>query len=158
MAQPLSIPFHKQQAAGYCLPACVQMVLAHQQIIRSQADLATQLGVRASLGTPTRSVLGLASDQLRVVYGEGTEATLQKWLALSWPVIAFVQAGELSYWQGESFQHAVVVVGLEGNTVWLLDPDIDETVIAVDLDEFMLAWLGMDYLYAVIYQETYDNQ
>jgi ABC-type bacteriocin/lantibiotic exporter with double-glycine peptidase domain len=157
MAQPLSIPFHKQQAAGYCLPACVQMVLAYQQIDRSQTDLATELKVRASLGTPTRSVLGLASEQLRVVYGEGIEATLQKWLALSLPVIVFVQAGELSYWQGELFQHAVVVVGLVGNTVWLLDPDMDEIAIAVDLDEFMLAWLGMDYLYAVIYHETDNN-
>ena len=134
------------------------MVLAYQQIDRSQADLATELKVRASLGTPTRSVLDLASEQLRVVYGEGIEATLQKWLALSLPVIVFVQAGELSYWQGELFQHAVVVVGLVGNTVWLLDPDMDETAIAVDLDEFMLAWLGMDYLYAVIYQETDDDR
>lgn len=158
MAQPLSIPFHKQQAAGYCLPACVQMVLAYQQIIRSQPDLAMQLGVRSSLGTPTRSVLGLASNQLRVVYGERTESTPQKWLALSLPSVAFVQVGELSYWQGESFQHAVVVIGLEDNAVWLLDPDMDETAIAVDLDEFMLAWSGMDYLDAVIYQVGVDDR
>ena len=34
--------------------------------------------------------------------------------------------------------------------VWLLDPDVDAAPIAVPVDEFMLAWSGMDYLYAVV--------
>jgi ABC-type bacteriocin/lantibiotic exporter with double-glycine peptidase domain len=87
------------------------------------------------------------------VYEEGTVARLKEGFEAAIPVIAFVQSSELSYWQGESFQHAVVIVGLEDHSIWLLDPDMDEKIIEVSVDEFLLAWLGMDYLYAAIYRE-----
>ena len=43
MAKPLPVPFFKQNETGYCLTACVQMVLAFQDISRSQDVLAKQL-------------------------------------------------------------------------------------------------------------------
>ena len=153
MAQPLSVPFHRQKAIGYCLPACVQMVLAYHQVNLSQEEVARQLGLIEGLGAPTRSVQRLAVNDLRVVYAEGTAADLKSWLDAAIPLIAFVQSGEFAYWQGESFQHAVVIIGLQGDTISLLDPDRDEQVIEVPVEEFQLAWLGMDYLYAAIYRE-----
>jgi hypothetical protein len=56
MAQPLSVPFHRQKAAGYCLPACAQMVLAYQQVSYTQEELAQQLGLIEAFGVPTRSI------------------------------------------------------------------------------------------------------
>jgi ABC-type bacteriocin/lantibiotic exporter with double-glycine peptidase domain len=150
MAKPLSVPFFKQNEIGYCLAACVQMVLAFQDISRSQAVLAKQLKMKPSLGIPTRNIQRLISDKVNVVYEEGTVARLQRWLDDGLPVIAFVQAGEFSHWRGEFFQHAVVVIAIEEATVWLLDPDKDATPIVVPTDEFMLAWSGMDYLYAAV--------
>jgi ABC-type bacteriocin/lantibiotic exporter with double-glycine peptidase domain len=150
MAKPLSVPFFKQNETGYCLAACVQMVLAFQDISRSQDALAKRLKMKPSLGIPTRNVRYLASDKINVVYEEGTLAHLKKWLDDDLPVIAFVQAGEFTHWRGEFFQHAVVVIAIKEATVWLFDPDKDEAPISVSADEFMLAWLGMDYLYAVV--------
>lgn len=150
MAQPLPVPFYKQQAVGYCLPACAQMVLAYQGISHSQDELARESNLKPGLGTPTRNIQRLASPEIKVVYEEGTLEQVQTWLGKGFPVIAFVQAGELSHWQGEFFQHAVVIVGLGNDMVWLLDPDMSSDPIAISTDELMLAWLGMDYLYAAL--------
>lgn len=150
MAQPLPVPFYKQQAVGYCLPACAQMVLAYQGISHSQDELARESNLKPGLGTPTRNIQRLASPEIKVVYEEGTLEQVQTWLGMGIPVIAFVQAGELSYWQDESFQHAVVIIGLEKDMAWLLDPDTNGNPIAIPTNELMLAWSGMDYLYAVL--------
>lgn len=150
MAQPLPVPFYKQQAVGYCLPACAQMVLAYQGISHSQDELARESNLKPGLGTPTRNIQRLASPEIKVVYEEGTLEQVQTWLGMGIPVIAFVQAGELSHWQDESFQHAVVIIGLEKDMAWLLDPDTNGNPIAIPTNELMLAWSGMDYLYAVL--------
>ncbi|MBE7469862.1 MAG: hypothetical protein DPW09_20670 [Anaerolineae bacterium] len=42
MSNSLPIPHRPQLADGYCLPACVQMVLAYWGIERDQAELAVQ--------------------------------------------------------------------------------------------------------------------
>ncbi len=150
MAQPLPVPFYKQQAVGYCMPACAQMVLAYQDISYSQDELAKVLNLKPGLGTPTRNIQRLASPEIKAVYEEGTLEQVQTWLGMGIPVIAFVQAGELSHWRDEFFQHAVVIVGLEKDMVWLLDPDTNGNPIAIPTNELMLAWSGMDYLYAVL--------
>lgn len=150
MAQPLPVPFYKQQAVGYCLPACAQMVLAYQGISHSQDELARESNLKPGLGTPTRNIQRLSSPEIKVVYEEGTLEQVQTWLGMGIPVIAFVQAGELSHWRDESFQHAVVIIGLEKDMVWLLDPDTNGNPIAIPTNELMLAWSGMDYLYAVL--------
>jgi ABC-type bacteriocin/lantibiotic exporter with double-glycine peptidase domain len=126
------------------------MVLAYQNQSHSQDDLAQRLNLRISLGAPTSAVKRLASDELRVIYGEGSLPFLQNWLNNGVPIIVFVQAGELSYWAGEAFQHAVVVIGVDEDSVWLLDPDQTERPIGVTADEFLLAWSEMDYLCAVL--------
>jgi ATP-binding cassette, subfamily F, member 3 len=69
------------------------------------------------------------------------------------PLITMIQAGELLHWQGELFQHAVVVIGYDDANVWLLDPAVPSSPIAVSMDEFMLAWGEMDYRYAVMKPE-----
>lgn len=150
MAKRLSVPYHKQNEPGFCLAACAQMVLDFQGIFRPQDVLAEQLHVKPSLGAPTRNIRRLATDKIAVIYEEGSWERLQALIASGLPVITFVQAGEFAHWQGEIFQHAVVVIGLEESTVWFLDPDIDAMPVSVPVDEFMLAWSGMDYLCASI--------
>jgi len=150
MAQPLSVPYHPQKGEGDCLAACAQMVLAYFDIIRSQEQLARQLQVRPALGAPAPNIRRLASQQLDVDYGEGTLEQIADWLARSIPVIVFVQAGELPRWREERFQHAVVIVGLTEDSIWLLDPEGDPQPEAVPVEAFLLAWSGMDYLHAVV--------
>jgi ABC-type bacteriocin/lantibiotic exporter with double-glycine peptidase domain len=150
MARRLSVPYYPQSEPGNCLAACAQMVLAFQGIFRPQDKLSRQLGIKPSLGAPARNIRKIASDEVVVTFEEGSLDRLQRWLDSSIPLIAFVQGEELPYWEGEYFQHAVVIVEIEESTVWLLDPDTDANPIAVPVDDFQLAWLGMDYLYAAV--------
>lgn len=150
MAKYLSVPFYPQRDEGYCLPVSVQMALAFQGIPESEENIAGRLKVKPGLGAPARNICFLASEKIEVIYGEGILTDLQNQLHLEIPIIVFVQTGELSYWRGESFQHAIVVVGIEGDFIWLLDPAYTESVVKLSVHEFILAWLEMDYLYAVV--------
>lgn len=102
------------------------------------------------MGAPTRNIRRMTSKEISVIYEEGTLTHIKHHLESGKPIIAFVQAGELTYWQSETFQHAVVVIGYDDGVVWILDPDGEADPISVTEDEFMLAWIGMDYLYAVL--------
>ncbi len=117
MGNILQVPHYRQKANGYCLPACVQMALAYQNISRSQEAVGRKLGIRLPLGIPTSHITKLASSRLAITYEEGTLEKIEHWLNQAVPVIVFVQAGELPHWSGHRFQHAIVVVGLEAQTV-----------------------------------------
>ena len=80
-------------------------------------------------------------------------ADLENLLAQQIPVIVFIQAGELAHWIGEKFQHAVVVIGIENDIVWIIDPAISSST-SVSVDEFLLAWSEMDYRFASIADTT----
>jgi ABC-type bacteriocin/lantibiotic exporter with double-glycine peptidase domain len=111
MPRQLPVPYFPQKNKGYCLAACAQMVLGYWGIVADQDKLAYQLGVEPGVGVPARRIRRLASKSLGVIYESGEWESLQEWLAKGLPVIAAIQAGELSYWQGDYFQHAVVVIG-----------------------------------------------
>jgi len=150
MVKRLSVPFHRQIDTGYCLAACAQMVLEYQGLNFAQEYLAQLLVVKPGLGTPTFQIQRLTILPIKVIYEEGDLNTLQEWVRQNYPVITFVQAGELFHWSGELFQHAVVVIGVEQDGLWLLDPDMTAEPVSVAVDEFMLAWVEMGYLYAVL--------
>jgi ABC-type bacteriocin/lantibiotic exporter with double-glycine peptidase domain len=108
-------------------------------------------GTHPQTGTPYSRIARLRSADIDVAYhkASGLEE-LGTWLARELPVIAFVQMRELPYWQGHWSQHAVVVVGIDQATVYLLDPATHDQARAVSCGDFMLAWEEMDLAYAVI--------
>ncbi|WP_231911265.1 C39 family peptidase [Candidatus Promineifilum breve] len=126
------------------------MVLAYSGTFRNQEELAVQLGVQPYLGAPARNIHRLAESTNQVITESGALETLGEWLNNDVPVIAFVQAGELPYWRGQQLQHAVVIVGIDQETVWILDPDTGLEPVSVGLDDFMLAWSELDNLCAII--------
>ena len=146
----LDVPHHPQERDGYCLPACVQMVLGHLGIPCAQEQLARKLDVLRPLGAPASNVLRLHSDVLDVTFTSGNLGDLHTQLAQGNPPIVFVQAGELPHWQGCVSQHAIVVVGLDEQTVQILDPAADPSPIRVPIGDFLLAWSELDYIYAVL--------
>jgi ABC-type bacteriocin/lantibiotic exporter with double-glycine peptidase domain len=150
MPQPILLPYHPQQADGYCLAACAQMVLHYWGIVVDQNELGDKLGVITGVGAPASRITRLASHQITPFYGVGEWETLQTWLDQAIPVIVMLQVGELSYWQGEEFPHAVVIVSYNATHVWMLDPAALPEPIPVSMDEFMLAWGELDYRYAVL--------
>ncbi len=63
--------------------------------------------------------------------------------------IAFVNTACLSYWP-EATRHAVVVVGLDAERVYLNDPFFDAAPQYTSRLEFELAWDEFDNAYAVL--------
>ena len=150
MAANLSLPHKPQKGDGYCLPACIQMVLAYLGISRSQEAIGKALGLNPPFGTRHSNIKKLASSTIKIIYEAGTLEDIRSWLNQGAPIIVFVQAGELSHWLGHYFQHAVVVVGIEGQTVYIMDPALSTGPTAIEQEVFILAWSGMDYYYATL--------
>lgn len=151
MGKLLPVPHFPQKADGYCLPACVQMVWGYWGVAASQDEIAGLLGMRHYFGVPMSQVKRLETSKLSVVFAQGTARELKIWLGEGVPAIVFLQAGELPYWQGEIFQHAVVIVGMDEQFIWLLDPAlIDSAPVPTPWGDFMLAWGEMDYSFAAI--------
>ncbi len=112
MSKILSVPHHPQLNDGYCLPACVQMVLGYWNIERDQAGLAKVLGLIPGAGVPGNRVKTLASKKLNVYYGSGELGDLEATLDQEFPPIVLVNTGELPYWQ-QVTAHAVVLLGVD---------------------------------------------
>jgi ABC-type bacteriocin/lantibiotic exporter with double-glycine peptidase domain len=149
MSKNLAIPHYPQLADGYCLPACVQMILAYQGIQRDQIDIAQQLKTNPQAGTPGPRLRLLASSDLKVTYEEGIITDLELALKRGIPPIALVFTGELPYWN-RSFAHAVVVLSIEDDVVLLHDPGLAQGNSLVSLGDFHLAWDEMGNLFGLI--------
>lgn len=150
---------HKPQIAnGYCLPACLQMVLAYFRLSRSQKALARALGLTDNLGVPYSRLRQLTFPKISISIAEGTLDDVVQFIAQDIPVIAFINSGDLSYQRDDEtstsvIQHAVVIVDVDEQGVHIMDPAIEHGPIIVPELEFMLAWSLMDYEYAVLIKE-----
>lgn len=152
MAPILALSHSRQKHLGYCLPACVEMVLTYLGISRSQEALAKTMNTTLNVGTPRSNIKNLTSRRLAVIYDEGNMADIHTWLDRELPVIVFVQAKELPVWRGQDFKHAVVVVGLDDEMIYLMDPALENGPTPTPIDDFQLAWDEMDNYYATLTQ------
>jgi ABC-type bacteriocin/lantibiotic exporter with double-glycine peptidase domain len=135
------------------LPACVEMVLAHWGLKRTQAQLAAQLGTDPVVGTPCSRVLRLRLPSFSIAYQQADLDDIRRWLHQNIPVIALVQTSELAYWSRRS-AHAVVIVGARETTVWLHDPAFERAPISVPAADFELAHDAMDNRVVLIRPEA----
>lgn len=147
---PLNVPHYPQADDGYCLPACIQMVLAYLGLSSTQGSLARKLDVRLPLGAPASNVTRLCSDTLDVKFTSGDLDDLRAYLNQGHPPIVFVQAGEFPHWRGHVSQHAVVVVGADEQSVYVLDPAAGADPIPVPTGDFLLAWSELGYICAIL--------
>lgn len=85
MPKILTVPHYQQLADGYCLPACVQMVLSYWGINREQPDLAKELKMVPQAGTPGSRLKLLSSPDLDVVYQSGNLSDLKDALNVGIP-------------------------------------------------------------------------
>ena len=149
MSNILPVPHQLQLADGYCLPACVQMVLSYLGIEREQADLSNQLQMVPGAGTPGDRVRLLASDTLEVFYGQGELADLEAALNRGVAPIVLLHTGELPHW-ALATAHAVVLLGIDEDVAVINDPGMTEAAIRVPLGDFELAWDEMANLYVLL--------
>ncbi len=98
---------------------------------------------------PARNVRRLSSLGVTVSFGSTTLSQLRQNLLDGIPSIVFVSTEVLPYHDRVSF-HAVVIVGLSEETVYINDPAFEAAPQAIPMGYFMLAWSDFDYLYATI--------
>jgi ABC-type bacteriocin/lantibiotic exporter with double-glycine peptidase domain len=126
------------------------MVLAFQGVEMSEETLCDSLGTQLA-GTEVWNILSL--DQhvtgCRVELGSLSVERLEEAIAAGIPPIAFVATGPLQYWERETL-HAVVVVEVATEEIWINDPAFAEKARAVPRAEFLAAWSELDFLAAVV--------
>jgi ABC-type bacteriocin/lantibiotic exporter with double-glycine peptidase domain len=144
----LLVPHRTQRQQADCLAACAAMVLEYLGQPADYARLVALLDVR-DFGAPSSNIRRLAQLGLSVSFCQGVQADLQAHLLRGEPCIVFVRTGELPYWS-EDTGHAVVLVGLDDDHVYLNDPAFVQAPQSASLGDFLLAWLEFDYDYAVV--------
>jgi hypothetical protein len=100
-------------------------------------------------GTSGRNFSHLAQIGVEVVYRTGAMSTLDEIIGSGRPCIALVRSGLLSYWS-YSTDHAVVVVGIDDNAIYINDPAFVQSPMQVTRLEFDLAWMEFDYRYCIM--------
>ncbi len=113
------------------------MVLAYLGRELKESQVAKRLR-SYSFGTPAPNVRYLESLGLSVTYGPISLSRLRAHLENDVPCIVFVQANDLPHSNSEGF-HAVVVVGVGEQIIYINDPALDAGPQFVPLDYFMLA-------------------
>lgn len=141
---------HRQQIQqADCLAACAAMVLTYLQIPVDYRNLLKLLNIR-DFGTSFQNLHNLERLGLHVLVTEGDMVGLERWLVQGLPSIVAVSTSELtSYWISDT-DHAVVVIGIDEEIVYLHDPDQIDGLQQVTRTEFESAWLEQDYWCAVI--------
>ncbi len=66
------------------------------------------------------------------------------------PDLILLRTRELPYWQGMDLYHSVVLVGYDDKHLYLNDPNFENVPLSVLVGDFELAWLEMNYRYAVL--------
>lgn len=146
----LKLPLITQSTDGYCLQSCVQMVLTLWNDNVSERELSRLFGA-TEYGTPSSHVTRLSQRGYKVEYRTATIQEAKQWLAQRIPLIAFVNTEFLEYWDGwDATRHAVVIVGIDEQKVYLNDPAFDTAPQIASLDGFLAAWAEMDEVVAVI--------
>ncbi|MEK7442691.1 MAG: C39 family peptidase [Chloroflexota bacterium] len=144
----LSVPHLQQNKNGECVAACSAMALAHIGKIVAYKRLVALLEITEA-GTASSKIKNLEQLDVVVVYKQGTFSEIQSRLDSNHPCIVFVQTRELPYWS-EDTGHALLVVGLDDDSVYVNDPAFPDAPIQISRGDFDLAWLEFDELYAVL--------
>jgi uncharacterized protein YvpB len=100
----------------------------------------------------------LRSWSFRVEYSRGNLETLRQHLEAGRPIIVPVDTELLPYWvtrrdvsaAEQITDHAVVVVGMDEENIYVNDPDFEAAPQAVELGRFYDAWQHFALRYAVI--------
>lgn len=140
----------QQRKLGECLAACTMMVLDYFDASISYQRLLRILRVRQSEGTPFYNIQELSKQGISVIDGHGTIIELYNYLNDGRPCIVSVQTAELPHWQHMRSQHALVVVGMDEENVYVNDPEFSQAPIRVPTGDSLLAWMEQEERYAVL--------
>ncbi len=109
------------------------------------------LRIQTGVGAPLPQIQNLDKLGFTVLFQRN--ASLRDLYALlenGWPSIVGVQTGEFPHWNHLPSRHAVVVVGMDSNFVYINDPEMPNAPLQVSIGDFDLAWFEQDQCYAVL--------
>ena len=144
----LHVSHRKQSQRADCLAACAAMVLDYIECPCSYQRLVDLLNIKL-IGAPSSNILQLARLGVSVVHNAGSLEELESQIAQGRPCIVFLDTGELPYWSEATF-HAVVVVGMDDEYVYVNDQAFDQAPQVATWGDFDLAWIARGYTYAVV--------
>jgi ABC-type bacteriocin/lantibiotic exporter with double-glycine peptidase domain len=144
----LPVPHLEQSADGDCLPTCIAMILAYLHEPVDVARIARLLDTE-EFGSIASRIHRLADWEYAVIYQSGSLAMLHDLIAAATPPIVFVWTGDLPYWTVNT-PHAIVILGLDDDTVWVNDPAFSAAPQTIPVGDFLLAWAEFDNRYAAI--------
>lgn len=107
------------------------------------------LKIDPQIGTPASNIRNLSALGVTVLYAQGKFEDIVACLRSGHPCIAFVNTGELPYWN-ETTGHALVVIGVDDESVFVNDPAFRESPKVISQGDFLLSWLEADDYYALI--------
>ncbi|MCB0061067.1 MAG: peptidase C39 family protein [Caldilineaceae bacterium] len=145
----LPVKHVQQPRIGECLPACAAMVLDYIGVSVRYRRLLRILEVIPNTGTASFKIRNLSQIGVNVLYEQGTLNRLHHQLLNNHPCIVFVRTVELPY-RNDDTDHALVVAGMDEQSIYLHDPESPTAPTKVSLGDFDLAWLERDELYAVL--------
>jgi len=145
------LPVHhrQQREPGECLAACALMLLDFIRVSVAYDRLLKLLEVDRGVGTPSYKIRNLTKLNISVTYEQGTLNHLHQHLLQGRPCIAFVKTADLPHWDA-NVDHAVVVVGMDDDYIYLHDPEFEIAPLLTPIGDFDLAWLARGELYAVL--------
>ena len=148
----LSVPHVKDTRQGECLAACAFMAFRYLGMTVKYDRLRHLLGILPGYGAPFSNIERLATQfAVEVTYkNEGSLPDIYQFLQAGWPVLTGINTRELPHWAGVATQHAVVVVGMADDRVFVNDPGFAQAPLAVSMGDFDLAWLAQGEAYAAI--------
>jgi ABC-type bacteriocin/lantibiotic exporter with double-glycine peptidase domain len=146
----LPVSHWKQRQQADCLVACAAMILDYLQIPVNYEQLMRWLRTMP-IGTFFRNLRHLESTlRLSVTVGYGNIQTLRSHLETGLPIIVSVNTQLFTYWNNQETIHAVVVIGIEEDKIYVNDPAFEDAPKEISLTEFGAAWFEEKELYAVI--------
>jgi hypothetical protein len=125
------------------------MVLDYLNVPIAYSAIITQLHLQPGVGGPFRNLRHLEALGVEVLIKHGELGALRSQLENNLPAIVLVDTAQLSYW-AEGTSHAVVVVGIEDDLIYLNDPAFPDAPKIISVNEFELAWIDLDQFYALI--------
>lgn len=135
----MNVPHFQQELDYSCLPACVRMVLAYYGDQRPEPELRRLLKTRFTGTSPANVMLRLPDIGYGAVVVEASRSLLRRRIAAGEPCIAHVWTSPLPHWD-EGAVHAVVVVDISEESVWINDPILNSGPTAIPQDAFLKAW------------------
>lgn len=148
----LTVPHIPQRNSADCLAACAAMLLAAIDKDVPYPQLLRILNVQ-SYGTSARNLHYLSQVGVDIVYREGSLSILEETISSGRPCLTLVRTEFFPHWSYTT-DHAVVVVGMDDDLVYLNDPAFAQYPMHVTKLEFDLAWMEFDYRYCIITMDS----